>query len=57
HSAGWTLRADGALSRGGCRVSGPEGELDATRESRWQALLARTRRHSRSNAPPAEPTP
>lgn len=44
-AAGWRVQPDSALERGGCRVSGPEGELDATRETRWQALLARARRY------------
>lgn len=49
HNAGWATRSDATLSRGGCRVTSAEGELDATRESRWQALLARTRRvHKRT---------
>jgi flagellar assembly protein FliH len=43
--AGWKVQADATLERGGCRVTGPEGELNATREVRWQALLARARRY------------
>lgn len=49
-AAGWQLVADGTLQRGGCRVTGTEGELDATRETRWQALLAHARR-TRGTAP------
>lgn len=44
-AAGWRVQPDASLERGGCRVTGPEGELDATRETRWQALLARARRY------------
>lgn len=44
-AVGWKTQVDPALERGGCRVTGPEGELNATREVRWQALLARARRH------------
>lgn len=59
-AAGWKTRPDPAIARGGCRVAGPEGELNATREVRWQALLARARRHGSApvhDAPgdPAEP--
>ncbi|MEP5051435.1 MAG: flagellar assembly protein FliH, partial [Alloalcanivorax venustensis] len=35
HAAGWKLHPDDQLSRGGCRVTSPSGELDATLESRW----------------------
>ncbi len=44
-AAGWKTQPDATITRGGCRVTGPEGELNATREVRWQALLARARRH------------
>lgn len=40
----WKLHTDSAISRGGCRIVGPDGELDATREARWQALVKRVRR-------------
>ena len=43
HAAGWKLHPDDQLSRGGCRVTSPSGELDATLES----LAARVRRRSR----------
>src|SRR5699024_2824186 len=41
--AGWRVRKDASLTRGGCRVCGPDGELDATRKARWQTLLDRHR--------------
>ncbi|MDN3524880.1 flagellar assembly protein FliH [Halomonas sabkhae] len=45
-AAGWRLQPDDQLSRGGCRVTSESGELDATWESRWQAVRdqQRTRR-------------
>ncbi|AMO93952.1 flagellar assembly FliH family protein [Collimonas fungivorans] len=45
-AAGWLLRSDPAIARGGCRVQASSGELDATMETRWQrvaAALGRTR--------------
>jgi len=47
HAAGWKLQPDDQLSRGGCRVTSPSGELDATLESRWENLAARVRRRAR----------
>lgn len=56
-TAGWKVQPDVTLERGGCRVTGPEGELNATREARWQGLLARARRYGSSpisqSIPPA----
>jgi flagellar assembly protein FliH len=43
-AADWRAQPDDTVERGGCRITGPEGELNATREARWQALLARARR-------------
>lgn len=43
-AAGWTLQPDDQLSRGGCRVTSASGELDATWETRWQAVKAQVRR-------------
>lgn len=42
-ASGWQAKPDPRLSRGGCRVTGPSGELDASLESRWQQLLERVR--------------
>jgi flagellar assembly protein FliH len=53
--AGWKVQADASLERGGCRVTGPEGELNATREVRWQALLARARRYGSAPIRDAKP--
>ncbi|MCH4562957.1 MULTISPECIES: flagellar assembly protein FliH [Halomonas] len=43
-AAGWTLQPDDQLRRGGCRVTSASGELDATWESRWQAVKGQVRR-------------
>ncbi|WP_304360597.1 flagellar assembly protein FliH [Collimonas fungivorans] len=39
-AAGWLLRSDPAVTRGGCRVQASSGELDATMETRWQRVAA-----------------
>ncbi|HKZ11645.1 MAG TPA: flagellar assembly protein FliH [Rhodanobacteraceae bacterium] len=54
-ATGWKVQADATLERGGCRVTGPEGELNATREVRWQALLARARRYGSAPIRDAKP--
>lgn len=38
--AGWTIVADAAMTRGGCRIESTAGEVDATLETRWQKLCA-----------------
>ncbi|RTR04403.1 flagellar assembly protein FliH [Halomonas nitroreducens] len=43
-AAGWTLQPDDQLSRGGCRVTSASGELDATWETRWQAIQDQVRK-------------
>lgn len=35
----WRLVEDSTVSRGGCRLQGPCGDVDATLESRWQRVL------------------
>lgn len=42
-AAGWKLQPDTELTRGGCRVTSANGELDATWESRWQAVKSQVR--------------
>ena len=54
-ATGWKVQVDATLERGGCRVTGPEGELSATREVRWQALLARARRYGSAPIRDAKP--
>lgn len=44
-AAGWQLQPDAGISRGGCRVDGAGGELDATWETRWARAVARVREH------------
>lgn len=46
-AAGWSLQPDDQIRRGGCRITSPSGELDATLESRWEAIAARVRRRTR----------
>ena len=37
-AAGWQLRADDSLARGGCRVQSATGELDASLATRWERV-------------------
>ncbi|HET8790156.1 MAG TPA: flagellar assembly protein FliH, partial [Modicisalibacter sp.] len=43
-AAGWQLQPDDLISRGGCRATSASGELDATLETRWEAITAQVRR-------------
>jgi flagellar assembly protein FliH len=36
--AGWVMHADPNILPGGCRVTSASGELDATRQTRWEML-------------------
>ena len=38
--AGWQLRADDTMARGGCRVQSASGELDASLQTRWKRVTA-----------------
>lgn len=40
-AAGWKLQPDNQLRRGSCRVTSAQGDVDATFESRWQAIKTR----------------
>lgn len=42
-SAGWQLQPDDQLSRGGCRVTSKSGELDASWETRFEAIADQIR--------------
>ncbi|GAA3540242.1 flagellar assembly protein FliH [Zobellella aerophila] len=53
-AAGWQLQPDDQLSRGGCRVTSTGGELDASWESRWQAVIHQQRKRT---AHPEQTTP
>lgn len=50
-SAGWRIRVDAHITRGGCRVLATSGERDASLETRWERVTATLAR----NAPPATP--
>jgi flagellar assembly protein FliH len=39
-AAGWRIRVDATLQRGGCRVLASSGELDATLPTRWERVAA-----------------
>jgi len=39
-AAGWQVRADDSMTRGGCRVQSASGELDASLETRWSNVTA-----------------
>lgn len=47
-ASGWQTRPDPRLSRGGCRVTGPSGELDASIETRWRQLQEQVHRRFRA---------
>lgn len=49
--AGWRIRVDAHVKRGGCRVTASGGERDATLETRWERVTAALARHPA--APPA----
>ncbi len=40
HAAGWRIRTDLSIQRGGCRVHAAGGALDATLETRWARVTA-----------------
>jgi flagellar assembly protein FliH len=42
--AGWQVRPDDTLARGGCRVQSASGEMDASLETRWKSVTAALRR-------------
>lgn len=39
-AGGWTVLEDSAIEAGGCRVSTPNGSIDATLATRWQRVAA-----------------
>ncbi len=43
-AAGWQLQPDDLINRGGCRATSASGELDATLETRWEAISGQVRR-------------
>lgn len=42
-AAGWQVRADDQIERGGCRVQSANGELDGTLQTRWKRVAAAVR--------------
>jgi len=40
NAAGWRIRADAQIARGGCRVTAHSGERDATVQARWERVSA-----------------
>lgn len=51
-TAGWRIRTDPTITRGGCRVHAASGSLDATLETRWERVAAAL---GRSVTAPEEP--
>lgn len=43
-AAGWQVRADETITRGGCRVQSANGEVDASLEMRWKSVTAALQR-------------
>jgi len=50
-AAGWRLRPDTQITRGGCRVLAASGEKDASIESRWERVSAALARRTAPAAP------
>ena len=44
-AAGWRVRTDAHIERGGCRVTAHSGERDATVQARWERVSAALVRH------------
>lgn len=45
-NAGWRIRVDAHITRGGCRVLATGGEKDATLETRWERVAATLARNA-----------
>jgi flagellar assembly protein FliH len=45
-AAGWTVRSDPTIERGGCRAKAATGEIDATAASRWERVAQALGRHN-----------
>lgn len=48
-NAGWQLKTDDRLTRGGCYVSSARGELDARWETRWESVIGQIRQRYDGN--------
>ena len=55
--AGWRIRADAHVARGGCRVMAAGGERDATLETRWERVAATLARNESPTTPPGPGSP
>ena len=53
-AAGWRIRTDAQIARGGCRVTAHSGERDATVQARWERVSAAL---ARSHATQTQATP
>ena len=53
-AAGWRIRTDAHIARGGCRVTAHSGERDATVQARWERVSAAL---ARSHATETQATP
>jgi len=53
-AAGWKVRIDAQIARGGCRVTAHSGERDATVQARWERVCAALARHPRPESLKAE---
>ncbi len=51
---GWQTKGDESISRGGCLVKSHTGEINATWEARWEALMSRKRQRASENSPVAD---
>jgi len=45
-AAGWRIRSDAAIQRGGCRVTANSGERDASLQTRWDRVTATLTKHN-----------
>lgn len=52
-AAGWRIRVDATMQRGGCRILAASGERDATLETRWERVAATLARHASPSVAPA----
>ncbi|KAA0179350.1 flagellar assembly protein FliH [Cupriavidus gilardii] len=52
-AAGWSVRADATVARGGCIASAASGELDATLATRWSRVVNALGRNDLWEAPDA----
>lgn len=52
-AAGWQVRSDDSLARGGCRVQSANGELDGTLETRWKRVASVLRESASDGGAPS----